>query len=274
MRAVGLHLRITDDLVSLAQLAHGLSLDTFQCFMIHQPSGTYINAQAQRVAFLKYRPFFKKLYLHASYWINLAGKQTAHTVSLLEREIAMARLLEFNAIVLHPGAATGWQTKDEGIEQFVSIFDPLVIQNPDIAFILENTAHGGPTIGSDCAELQMIRERMSHPEKISFCIDTAHAYSYGYDFTTEHHFSEFMSTIEKSLGFSSVSLVHLNDTIEKLGEKKDRHAFPGQGVIGLENLKKIVTDTRLSHAACILELPEAPIAQQIEMVNVVKEWKK
>jgi deoxyribonuclease-4 len=275
MKTVGLHLRISTDIEQAVLEAQVLGIDSFQCFLINQTTNRYIDCDAKPAQqFLMMRQNFGDLYIHGSYWINLGGKETAHSVSFLQREIEMAKRLQFNAIVLHPGSATGWTERDEGIEQFVRLFNPLLKEEHELKFILENTAHGNRTIGSDLHDLKAIYDRLEHPEKVSFCIDTAHAFAFGYDIAQAQGQDEFIELIQQTIGLERISLVHLNDTDEMLGTKKDKHQLLGQGQLG-ESLARFVQMPAFNAVPIMLELPQISVHEQKkEMISLVRRWSK
>jgi deoxyribonuclease-4 len=66
---------------------------------------------------------------------------------------------------------------------------------------------------------------------------------------------EFLAQVEKHLGFELVACIHLNDSAHELGSKKDRHANLGEGKIGLEGFRRLVTEPRLAGVPAILETP-------------------
>lgn len=275
MKTVGLHLRISTDIEQAVHEAQALGIESFQCFLINQTTNRYIDCDSKPAQqFLTMRQNFGDLYIHGSYWINLGGKETAHSVSFLQREIEMAKRLQFNAIVLHPGSATGWNDRDQGIEQFVRLFNPLLKEEHELKFILENTAHGNRTIGSDLLDLKAIYDRLEHPEKVSFCIDTAHAFAFGYDIAQTRGQDEFIELIQQTIGLERISLVHLNDTDELLGTKKDKHQLLGQGQLG-ESLARFVQMPAFHAVPIMLELPQMSVHEQKqEMISLVHSWSK
>ncbi|HEX2977824.1 MAG TPA: deoxyribonuclease IV [Candidatus Babeliales bacterium] len=273
MRTIGLHLRITSSIVDLIPQALELGTKSFQCFMIHQGTGNYLELSSPEIdRFLALRDECGYLYAHASYWVNLSGKETGHTIHLLRREIEMAKALHFNAIVIHPGAATGWATKQEGIDQFVRLFNALIKNESNMHFIIENTAHGNATVGSDLEDLKEIYERLEQSEKVSFCLDTAHAYAYGYDIGSAHGREQFLQLVDQTITADRVSLIHLNDSSEKLGTKKDRHELLGKGNLGQQALKEFTHIKAFAQVPLILELPPVENEEQAEMLELVRSW--
>src|SRR4029079_18298063 len=162
------------------------------------------------------RAHFAQLYAHGSYWINLANiEQEGHYA--LDRELTLARTLEFTHFVLHPGSAKGAQKKEEGIDAVVRSVNAALKKHADIIFVLENTAHGGMSVGGDITDLAQIYARINNPERVALCIDTAHAHVYGYDMITYEGRHNFISMIDDTVGISSLALLHVNDTQDARG---------------------------------------------------------
>ena len=273
MRAFGLHLRLQDSFIALAQKAQSQALPIFQCFLIGQETQEPVRISDQDMELFKrdYRAHFSRLYLHASYWVNLSTVRHSHQrVFFKEREIA--QMLSFTHMILHPGAATGGSTKKDGIDALAIFLNKVCAQEHPIKLVLENTTHGGLSVGGDFKDFAYLLQKLDFPDRIFFCVDTAHAYSYGYDITTGAGRQDFMNELETTIGFERIVLLHLNDTREQLGSRIDRHATLGLGHIGTHALQAFVTEPRLQHADIILELPIMPEEQELEILHTIKTW--
>lgn len=273
MISVGLHLRIQSTILELLQRAHLLEVATFQCFLFNQVDNKYIDiSDDERDEFLRLRhQFFDELYIHGSYWINLASQKSEQNHYILKKEIAKARQLEFDYLVLHPGTVTGWETKEAGIDCIARVLNNLLKKERDITIVLENTAFDGMSIGSDLYELRMIREKLEHPEKIKFCLDTAHAYAWGYDLCDMQARVRLAYDLKETVG-DALALIHLNDTQEPCGSKKDKHALLGQGNIELSALKSFIFENNFQEIPIIAELPLVAESEQEGIVKKLKEW--
>lgn len=273
MREISVHLRLTGSLAELTEHALKLNLSFFQCFLVTKSTGKLLVPASDEInQFLAARrQHFKNLYMHGSYWINLAGiKNNGHRA--LIRELRLAKKLEFNYLILHPGSATGATNKQEGIHALAKALNGLLKREKDIAIILENSAHGALSVGGDLHDFAQLLSLLDQPEQISFCIDTAHAYSYGYDLCDAGERDQFITLIETTIGINKVALLHLNDTTEKLASKIDKHATIGQGSIGEQALRAFVMDERLRHVPIIMELPVATHEQEVEALALVRSW--
>ncbi|MDP3889491.1 MAG: deoxyribonuclease IV [bacterium] len=273
MRHIGLHLRLTESLHELAQKAQNLRLPFFQCFFVFQATGKLIMLSEKEIqSFVKkYRDVFSGMYLHGSYWINLAGIKN-NGYRAFKRELALAKRLSFTHMILHSGSATGAENRIEGINAFASMLNSILKDENEIQIIVENTAHGNMAIGSDIHDFKLLLERLEQPHKIAFSIDTAHAYVYGYDLATEQGQEDFIELIDTSIGVDKVKLIHLNDASYKCGSKIDRHAIIGKGYIGSTMLRRFILHPQLQHIPLILELPVIPEEQEIAILEMVRSW--
>ena len=137
--------------------------------------------------------------------------------------------------------------------------------------ILENTAGQGTEIGSNFEELLEIYNLLGRDKKIKFCIDTAHAYSSGYDFKNEKSFYDFMDRFDKDIGLKNIGLFHFNDSKKELNSRVDRHESIGRGLIGEKSLKHIADFAIKNTIPLILETPDKEVSH-LEDINRIKSW--
>ena len=273
MRNIGLHLRLENSLTAVAQKALALGIPLFQCFLVQQGSGLLITLDDADVAsYLKIRrEHFGDVYMHGSYWINLAGvKYTKHFA--LDRELALAKKLEFTHIVLHPGSAKGAKTRREGIEAMARIINTTMRKEQDIKLVIENAAYGSMSIGGDMQDFGALVTMLEHPEKIVFCLDTAHAHSFGYNLIDPVARETFIELVDATMGLERIALLHVNDTKEKCGSCQDRHEVIGNGVLGFDVLKSFAMHEKLNQIPMIMELPVMEQIQEQQIINTVKQW--
>lgn len=272
MKSVGLHIRLTSDLADVIEKAVRLKIPFFQCFLTNKQR-RYPRLTHQDIdSFLAIkRKHFKHLYIHGSYWINLCSSYN-NGYETLKKELRIAKRLEFDHIILHPGAARGCAIRHEGIDFLVRALNRAMKKENDVAIVLENTAHGSLNVGSDIDDFHLLLTKLDYPDKVRFCIDTAHAYSYGYDLADDQQQDMFIELIEKKIGVDRVALIHLNDTQEQLGGRIDRHFVVGKGNIGQRALKRFMTHPVLVSIPVLLELPVLPELQEVAILNTVNAW--
>jgi apurinic endonuclease APN1 len=273
MRGIGVHIRFEGTLAAMIEKARRYEVPFFQCFLVYHKTGKLINPTVEDVRqFLIERKNYQgPLYVHGSYWINLAGISRVNQRSLY-RESQLARKLGFTHIIVHPGSAKGADDKQKGIEALARSINAFFVHESTISLVLENTAHGGMSIGGDFDDFKKMLTMIDRPERVLFCVDTAHAHSYGYNLLDAQGRNEFVALLDETIGLSAIALIHLNDTKDTRGSRIDRHEIVGEGVIGTEALKQFVLDERLKHIPLLMELPFITEEDELRVIKMVREW--
>ncbi len=275
MRKIGLHLRLTTTLSELLEKAIRLESPIVQCFLMTQQSNTYAPVTDEEIEKCKLlRPHFEAMYLHASYWVNLAGCRSNGWRALC-RELAYAKKFGFTHIVIHPGSATGCESREHGMAALVKALNILLKEETEIKIVLENTAHAGKTIGGNIQDFKQLLDQLESPERVFFCLDSAHAHSFGYDIVDPEKQDIFLDDIERTIGRDKIALIHLNETTEACGSYIDRHAAIGKGVIGEAALKRFMNHPVCASAPVILEIPIVETEQEEKkLLDQVTAWQK
>ena len=198
--------------------------------------------------------------VHAPYIINLANSVNPSTfelaVEFLEKEIARSAGMGSRILVLHPGSHVG-EGNETGIRKITEGLNKILDADTPVSIALETMAGKGSEIGSRFEELAEIYEKTVHSEKLKVCIDTCHMHDAGYDVT--HDFDGILTAFDKLLGISQIAAVHLNDSKNPQGARKDRHANLGDGCIGFEALSYVAHHPALADVPKILETPYIPL---------------
>jgi deoxyribonuclease IV len=274
MKKVGLNLRLTTNMRDLIIEAQRLELPFFQSFLTFQENGSYIYCsedEYQEFLLLKQDTPF---YAHGSYRINLANAPYRNdSYYFLKKELELAKKLECSYLIMHPGSTTDCQDHNQGIDNVAKKINTVLKKGDYPTILLENVAFGKKVLGGDLHDLALIRSKIDKPEKVQFCIDTAHAFAYGYTIADSDEQGNFIDLMQKILGIDSIALIHLNDTREQLGSFRDRHDIPGQGNIGIEALKRFVNDSRLEHIPTLLELPILSEDVVKDILQQINAWR-
>lgn len=274
MRDIGLHLRLTDTLTGLVNKARELELPIFQCFFLHQETMRFIRPSHEEIIeFQRIRDTFKQLFVHSSYWTNLASVDRI-SPRMLENEIDLAKRLGFAQLIVHPGCTKGAAHKNDGIDALVRRLNEILQHEHDVQLVLENTAHGKHSVGSDLDDFKLILEKMDHPERIAFCIDTAHAHAFGYELNGAESRQNFFEKVEQTIGFEHIALLHLNNTQGAAGSCLDRHELLDKGTIDIDALQQFVLQPAVAHIPIIMELPAVAPEIEQEHMQLVRDWHK
>jgi deoxyribonuclease-4 len=98
---------------------------------------------------------------------------------------------------------------------------------------------------------------MSACPKLSLgvCLDTAHAFTAGYDIREADGLEALLQRVQKTVGVKNVRAIHFNDSRAVSNSRVDRHWHIGDGHIGTDALRRVAHHPKLKHAAFILETP-------------------
>jgi deoxyribonuclease-4 len=116
----------------------------------------------------------------------------------------------------------------------------------------------------------MIAAADGHP-RLGLCLDTAHLFEAGYDLRTAAGLDEALRRLDSACGLDRLGMLHLNDSKTPMGSNRDRHENIGDGEIGVEGFRAIVTDPALAGLPGILEVPgldgEGPDALNVQRLR-------
>jgi deoxyribonuclease-4 len=196
---------------------------------------------------------------HDSYLINLASADEVlreRSYASFRSELERSRDLGLDAVVTHPGNATDGDMA-RGLAQNAALIERALREVPvGPVVLLETTAGAGQALGSTFDELARIRASIdpSLRSRVGVCFDTCHVYSAGYDL--RESFEQVMAEFDRTIGLGWLRLFHMNDSMRPFGSRKDRHEEIGQGSLGEEPFRRIMTDPRFSAVPKILETPK------------------
>ncbi|MGV3464821.1 MAG: deoxyribonuclease IV [Heyndrickxia sp.] len=197
-----------------------------------------------------------EIIVHAPYIINIGNAVNANTfelgVNFLRTEIDRTEAIGAKQIVLHPGAHVG-EGAEIGIKKIVEGLNEVLTGNENVQIALETMAGKGSECGRSFEELAQIFEGVKHNDKLSVCFDTCHTHDAGYDIV--HNFDGVLEEFDKILGVDKIKVLHINDSKNICGARKDRHENIGFGHIGFDALNYIVHHEQLKDIPKILETP-------------------
>ena len=192
--------------------------------------------------------------VHAPYIINPASnlkkEQYLFTINFLKQEIKRIENLGIKKIIVHPGSHMGLGV-EKGIDNLAFVLNE-VLNNTNIIICIETMAGKGNEIGKNLDELQSIISKIKKQNQIMVCLDTCHLFDAGYDIT---NFNQFLDEFNKKIGINKIGCVHINDSMNNINSKKDRHQNIGLGYIGFDALINIIYNEKIKNIPKILETP-------------------
>jgi deoxyribonuclease-4 len=196
--------------------------------------------------------------IHCNYLVNLAAADDAMLQKSREsfrEEVERALVLGVDYLVVHPGSSRG-ACETDGIALCAASLQIACkgMKFGSLRILLENTAGQGDCIGH---RFEHLREIMNACPKLPLgvCVDTAHAFTAGYDIREADGLEALLQRIQKTVGLKNVRAIHFNDSRAVYNSRVDRHWHIGEGHIGAEALRRVARHPKLKHAAFILETP-------------------
>jgi deoxyribonuclease IV len=137
----------------------------------------------------------------------------------------------------------------------------------------------GCQLGSRFEELRTIRDLAARETDlpVAYCLDTCHLLASGFDVANEIGLKATVASAERILGLDLVRVIHANDSKGALGSHLDRHENIGDGKIGEEGFRRILSHPALRQKAFILETPvdeEGDDRRNVEALKRLAEKKE
>lgn len=276
MLVIGCHLSISKGYLAIAQEAVSLGANTFQ-FFTRNPRGGKAKAidPADVEAFHGFAAAhgIDRILAHAPYTLNPASatektRDFAH-LALVE-DLTRMENTPGQLYNMHPGSHVG-QGVDVGIELIADALNEALRPEQTTTLLLETMAGKGSEVGGRFEELAAIIERVELRDKTGVCLDTCHVWDAGYDIAGD--LDGVLREFDQIIGLDRLHAIHLNDSLNPRGARKDRHARIGEGFIGLDALSAVTRHPLLRSLPFYLETPqEDPSGYADEIARLREAW--
>ncbi len=268
MLHIGCHLSSSGGFLAMGRTALELGADTFQ-FFTRNPRGSRAKdidpADAEALWALMAEHHFAKVVAHAPYTLNpcSAAENTRDFArQTMADDLRRMEYLPGQYYNFHPGSHVG-QGMDTGIRLITEMLNELLTPEQSTTVLLETMAGKGSEVGGRFEELRAILDGVTLGEKMGVCLDTCHVSDAGYDII--HDLDGVLTEFDRVIGLDRLKAVHLNDSKNPTGSRKDRHEKIGQGCIGLEALTRVVRHPALRDLPFCLETPNELPGYQAEI---------
>lgn len=284
---IGNHVSVTDGYEAMGRHELSLGGDTFAFFPRNPRGGRSKEVTPEDIAALRSRikeNNFGPLVVHGAYTMNLCSAREevrTNSLEMITDDLVKLQQLPGNFYNFHPGSHTG-QGTETGIEQ---IADGLVTAITETerrtgtelanTVLLETMTGKGSEMGGTFEELRAIIDRTAAiadgrlTAKIGVCLDTCHVWDAGYDIVND--LDGVLAEFDRIIGLEFLKAIHINDSKNDCGARKDRHEKLGQGMIGAEALKRVVRHPLLQGKPFILETPNEDEGYRQEIATI-REW--
>ena len=255
---IGCHLSCSKGFTAMERDAERIGATTFQ-FFTRNPRGSSVKA----LDLEDIREFLKRkeekglgtLVAHAPYTLNACSadeKVREFARNTMADDLERLEHTPGNVYNFHPGSHVK-QGTETGIRLIAETLNAILKPEQSTIVLLETMAGKGSEVGSRFEELREILDRVELSEKMGVCLDTCHVWDGGYDIAGD--LDGVLTEFDRIVGLSRLKAVHLNDSMNPLGARKDRHARIGEGHIGLDALVRVENHPALRELPFCLETP-------------------
>ena len=257
MLSIGCHLSSTKGNAAMVRTAQTIDANTF-AFFTRNPRGSKAKApdpEDCRLAMeLLEQKHFGTLVAHGSYTMNLCTadpEARAFAASVLKEDLKRMSLLPNQYYNFHPGSHVG-QGAEAGIDQIANALRDALSPGYPVTVLLETMAGKGSEIGGNFQELKDIIDAVGSPS-VGVCLDTCHVWDGGYDIVG--NLDGVLEEFHQTIGLDRLKALHLNDSKNPRGDRKDRHECLGKGYLGWGTFEAIINHPLLRGKPMILETP-------------------
>ncbi len=269
MFRIGCHLSSAKGYLRMAQDAVSIDANDFQFFTRNPRGGKAKAIDPEDVA--AFHEFAKEhgittILAHAPYTLNPASpKDHTHEFALMVLADDFKRMEQtpHQMYNMHPGSAVG-QPRQVAIKRIADVLNQTIEPQQTTTLLLETMTGKGSEVGGTFEDLRAIIDLVEFQDHVGVCLDTCHVWDAGYD--VANSLDDVLDEFDRVVGLERLCAIHLNESLNACGSRKDRHARLDEGAIGFDALVRIINHPRLRDLPFFLETPNPTLegyAQEI-----------
>ncbi len=197
------------------------------------------------------------LVAHAAYLVNLGTAERVYLRRSVESLLATMRgveRLDGLGAVTHLGSRTGTR-RGTALRRVAASIRQILSATERATVLLENSAGMGESLGATFQDIADVLGHLGGDPRVGVCLDTAHLFAAGWDLRMPAGVDAMVDAADRLMGWERVRLFHLNDSLAAQGSRVDRHANIGEGKIGIDGFRSILTHPRIRSLPGIIETP-------------------
>ena len=283
MKRIGAHVSASGGVFNAPLNASKIGADAFAMFVKNQRRWDAPPLSAEET--IAFKDALKQsgiraehVLVHDSYLINLGHPREVErekSLNAFVNEIRRCEALGLKLLNFHPGSHLNEISAQKCLDNIAGSLNFAIANTAGVKLVLEDTAGQGSNLGYDFAQLAYVIDKISNKDRIGVCIDTCHAFAAGYDLRSPQAYERTMSEFDRAIGYKFLSGMHLNDTKNELGVRKDRHESLGRGFLGLAAFENIMNDPNIDEIPLILEtIDDSLWAEEIALLRSMQGRRK
>lgn len=213
-----------------------------------------------------------KLVIHASYVLNIAKEfknnkriidlSDCYWINLILNQLEIAHLLNAVGVVIHVGKFMNLSINEalNNMKICLSYIISKMDKKINVKLILETPAGQGTELLTNINDFFDFYNSFTNFEKkyLKICIDTCHIWNAGYDI------NDYYKNIPND-NIDDIIVIHLNNSKNVIGSKKDRHEELFKGHIDINSIKTFINNLN-KDIIIILEKPSDKLSKEIEWI--------
>ncbi|MDT4907881.1 MAG: deoxyribonuclease [Pseudonocardiales bacterium] len=269
---IGAHVSVAGGLARALPRAEAVGAETMQVFVAN--SRAWAHPAEDPAGDEEFRATCAfPVFVHAPYLINF-GSPSPDTLERSTRALAFSlrrgAAIGARGVVVHAGSAVLGNRWDDAMRQVREHLLPVLDLDHGPQVLIEPTAGGGGALASDAASLAAYLDVLDRDERIGVCLDTCHLHAAGHDLSTRDGFSAALRTYGRAAGRGRIGLVHVNDSRDPAGSKRDRHASIGAGTIGRDAFAALFTAPATRGVPLVVETADTDHAADITTLKALR----
>ena len=252
--------------------AHARGADCLQIFISNPRSWAaprYDDAEIERFREELAASELRPCVAHLSYVGNVASWDPAtlrRTRELLIETVHACDSLGVDLLVVHAGAG-GPQDRPAALRVAAESFRVAVREARRVHVLAELMAATRGAVASLPREAEELLTEVAD-DRLGLVLDTAHLFAAGVPIDEPDGVAALSGELRmRGLG-ESLALVHANDSAFERGARRDRHADIGDGLIGPEGWRALVTDPLIGSVPWMLETPGDVDRQRTDIASL------
>ena len=238
---IGTHVDFPFD-TSLTKLIKSLKVKNFQIYLGPKVGGCGRFLEEKDIESAREVIGDKGFYIHSCLTNQLScrRKYKAYCKTKILNELRHIKKFPKGGVVIHLGTCNLDKVKRdrwETLDLVVKNIEDLYSNSRGLGDLyIENSAGEGAKIPVTLDEISYVISKLENNKKvikkIKICIDTCHLFAAGeYDISKKEEIIRFKKDFSKKVGLKYLKLIHLNDSKDDFGSRKDRHEILGEGKI-------------------------------------------
>lgn len=258
MLRIGCHLSSSRGFLAMGKDAVKIGATTFQ-FFTRNPRGG--KAKPLDLADIRnYLAFagengIDQILAHAPYTLNACARDEGlrkFALEIMQDDLRRLENIPGAMYNFHPGSHVT-QGAETGIGLIAALLNLLLEEEFHTMILLETMAGKGSEVGRSFEELKSIIDQVEKKDRLGICMDTCHVFDGGYDIVND--LEGVLEQFDTVIGLDRLKAIHINDSMNGLASRKDRHARIGEGNIGLSAMEHIINHPFLKQLPFYLETP-------------------